>query len=107
MTETSVLELNHRQPVYRPGHIPLDHRPMLTYERSGTTYRPRGEFFFSMRDILGFHMTPTTEQAEGRCVWGLGLRSRALETCFAEKLVHQFVPLICWDFFATLGGGGG
>ena len=31
--------------------------------------------------------------------------SRALGTCFAEKLVRRFVPPICWDFFANLGGG--
>ena len=42
----------------------------------------------------------------GRCVWGLGLRSRALGTCFAEKSVRRFVPPICWDFFADFGGGG-
>ena len=75
---------------------------------SGTMYRPRDEiFFWKLRDILGFHMIPTTEQPKGRCVWGLGLRSRALGTCFAEKLVRRFVPLICWDFFADLGGDWG
>ena len=42
-------------------------------------------------------MTPTTEQPKGRCIWGLGLRSRALGTCLA---------VICWDFFADWGGGG-
>ena len=50
-------------------------------------------------------MTPITEQPKGRCVWSLGLRSRALGTCFAEKLVRRFVPPIWWDFFADLGGG--
>ena len=34
-------------------------------------------------------MTPTTEQPKVRCVWSLGLRSRALATCFAEPRFPQ------------------
>ena len=63
------------------------------------------KIFLKLERYFGFHMTPTTEQPNGRCVWGLRLRSRALGSCFAEKLVRRFVPPICWDFFADLGGG--
>ena len=34
----------------------------------------RRNLFSKLRDILGFRMTPSTEQPKGRCVWGLGLR---------------------------------
>ena len=64
---------------------------------------PRDEIFFrKLRDILGFRMTPTTEQPKGRCVWALGLRSRALGTCFAEKSVRRFVGIS-----SPIWGGGG
>ena len=50
-------------------------------------------FFLKIERYFGFHTpttTPTTGQPKGRCVWGMGLRSRALGTCFAEKLVRRF-----------------
>ena len=93
--------------IFRPGHIPLDHWLTLTYMSSGTMYRSGDEFFFvKIERYFGFHMAPTTEQPKGRCVWGLGLRSRAPGTCFAEKLVRRFVPPICWDSFADFFLGG-
>ena len=51
-------------------------------------------------------MTLIGEQPKGRCVWGLEPRSRSVGTCFVEKSVRRFVPLICWDFLADGGGGG-
>ena len=43
----SVWELNHRQPICRPQHIPLDHCLTLPYSSSGTMYRPIDDNFFS------------------------------------------------------------
>ena len=40
-------------------------------------------FFRKLRDILLFYMILTTERRQGRCVWGLGRRSRSLRSCFA------------------------
>ena len=95
----------------RPWHctlryIPLDHCLALPSRRAGTTWKPRDENFFrKLRDILGFHMTPTTEQPKGRCVWALELRSRALGTCFAEKSVRRFVRRLV-GISSPIGGGG-
>ena len=63
--------------------------------------------FLKFRGILEFHVTLTAQQPKGRCVWCLEPRSRSLGSCFAEKLVRQFVPPISWDFFTDLGRGGG
>ena len=75
---------------FKLGHIPLDHWLTLIYMSSRTMYRPRDDVFFSkLRDIFVFHMTPTTEQPKRRYVWGLGVRAKALGTCFAEQLVRR------------------
>ena len=52
-------------------------------------------------------MTLIAQQPKGRCVWGLESRSRSVGSCFVEKSVRRFVPLICWGFLAALVGGGG
>ena len=53
------------------GALP-DTAIMLLRDRVQTERR---KFFRKLRGILGFHMTPMTEQPKVRCVWGLGLRS--------------------------------
>ena len=60
----SVWELNLRLLLSAVRHIPLDRCCALPLLQSGTVYRLRDENFFfrKLRDILGFHMTPTTEQ---------------------------------------------
>ena len=59
-----------------------------------------------MRDALGFHITPTTEQPKGRCVCALGLRFWAPGTSFAEKTARRNVAPEHWVFLAGTGGGG-
>ena len=79
-------DLNPCLAVCKTMHIPLDQRQILTCHRSGTMYRPRDEqFCCKLRDALGFHIAPTTEQPKGRRDWALGLRSWALGSSFAEK----------------------
>ena len=63
-------------------------------------------FFDNLRDALGFHITPTTEQPKGRCVCALGLRSWAPGTSFAEKTARRNVAPEHWVFLAGTGGGG-
>ena len=62
-------------------------------------------FFCKLRDALGFHITPTTEQPKGRCVCALGLRSWAPGTSFAEKTARRNVAPEHWVFLAGTGGG--
>ena len=62
-------------------------------------------FFCKLRDALGFHITPTTEQPKGRCVCALGLRSWAPGTSFAEKTARRNVAPERWAFLAGTGGG--
>ena len=70
-------------------------------------YRPGDEIFFcKLREDLGFHITPTTEQPKGRGVWALGLRAWALGTCFADKTAHRDATSERWVFLAGTGGGG-
>ena len=64
-------------------------------------------FFCKLRDALGFHITPTTEQPKGRCVCALGLRSWAPGTSFAEKNGSPELAPERWVFLAGTGGGGG
>ena len=70
-------------------------RPLIPRSNiAGSWTRGGGEGTDREKKILGYHMTPATKQPKGRCVWSLGLRSSALGTCFAEKLVRRFVPPI-------------
>ena len=62
-------------------------------------------FFCNLRDALGFHITPTSEQPKGRCVCALGLRSWAPGTSFAEKTARRNVAPEHWVFLAGTGGG--
>ena len=86
----------------------MEHCLALKFNCSRTMYIPRDKFFFrKFRDVLQFNMILTTQQPKGRCVWGLGPRSRLLGSCFAEKSVRRNVLLNCWDFFTETGGRGG
>ena len=70
--------------------------------------RDRGtKFFFlrKLRDILGFHKTSTTEQPK-EAVFG-PTEIQGARKLFCRKIDPPICSLICWDFFADFGGGGG
>ena len=66
-------------------------------------YKQQDEKLFSA--IKGFHMSLTTQQPKGQCVWGTRAIFLVTGKHFAEKRAHRIVLPNCWDFFAELGVG--
>ena len=63
-------------------------------------------FFRKLRDILGFHMTPTTATKRKVCL-GPGTEIQGTGSLFWQKIGPPICSLICspigWDFFTDLG----
>ena len=86
---------------------------MTTISHSLTMYRLEVEIILlKMREILGSHVTPTVQQPNARCVWGLGPRTRSRGSCVAKnhaenvlKVVPWFVAPMCWKIPPDLAVG--